>query len=305
MVQIVALDAVFSIDSILTAVGMANQLPVMMVAVIIAMTVMLLASKRLTELINAHPPLIILCLGFLLMIGLSLMAEGVGFQIPKGYLYAAIGFSILIESFNQIALRNRRRSMAKIPPRERVAQAMLHLLSGVSPDTVTAESTVKTMALDGNETEVFAPAEKQMIRDVLGLAGRSVASIMTPRRAVAWIDLHEPEARFLAAIRNSRHAQLLVGRGSIDTVVGVICKQDLLDLCLDQKEPDVQAAIRPPVILSEGVSILKTLELFKRTPVHVAVIVDEYSTVLGVVTQTDLLEAIAGDLPESDTPDRG
>jgi predicted tellurium resistance membrane protein TerC len=71
---------------------MANQLPVMMAAVIITMTVMLLASKRLTELINAHPPLIILCLGFLLMIGLSLTAEGVGFQIPKGYLYAAIGF---------------------------------------------------------------------------------------------------------------------------------------------------------------------------------------------------------------------
>jgi putative hemolysin len=131
---------------------------------------------------------------------------------------------------------------------------MLHLLSGVSPDTVTTEGNVETIVPDGNGAEVFEPAEKQMIRDVLGLTGRSVASIMTPRREVAWIDLDEPEAMVLAAIRNGRHAQLLAGRGSIDTIVGIICKQDLLDLCLDHEKPDVEAAIRPPVILYEGVS---------------------------------------------------
>ena len=81
--QIVVLDAVFSVDSILTAVGMTNQLAVMMTAVVIAMALMLLASKPLTEFVNAHPPLIILCLSFLLMIGLSLVADSVGFHIPK------------------------------------------------------------------------------------------------------------------------------------------------------------------------------------------------------------------------------
>ena len=108
---------------------------VMVAAVVIAMAIMFLASKPLTDFVRAHPPLIILCLGFLLMIGLSLVADSVGFHIPKGYLYAAIGFSVLIESFNQIALRNRQRWIVKIPRRQRVAEAMLRLLSGVPART--------------------------------------------------------------------------------------------------------------------------------------------------------------------------
>jgi predicted tellurium resistance membrane protein TerC len=174
--QIVVLDAVFSVDSILTAVGMTNQLAVMMAAVVIAMVLMLLASKPLTEFVNAHPPLIILCLGFLLMIGLSLVADSVGFHIPKGYLYAAIGFSVLIESFNQIALRKRRRRLAQSPRRQRVAEAVLRLLSGVPPATpVTSGVEAESLLADKDTSDVFAPAEKQMVRDVLDPPiGRSV-----------------------------------------------------------------------------------------------------------------------------------
>ena len=98
--QIVVLDAIFSLDAVITAVGMVNHLPVMMAAVTVAILLMLLASKPLTRFVNAHPTIVILCLSFLLMIGFSLVAEGLGFIIPKGYLYAAIGFSILIEMFN-------------------------------------------------------------------------------------------------------------------------------------------------------------------------------------------------------------
>src|SRR5215210_557135 len=100
--QIIALDAVFSLDSIITAVGMVDELAVMMIAVIIAVLAMLLASKPLTAFITARPSLIILCLGFLLMIGLVLVADGFGFHIPKGYVYAAIGFSVLVEILNQL-----------------------------------------------------------------------------------------------------------------------------------------------------------------------------------------------------------
>ncbi len=101
VLQIVVLDAVFSTDAVITAVGMVNHLPVMMAAVVIAMILMLLASKPLTRFVNQHPTVVVLCLSFLLMIGLSPVAEGFGFHIPKGYLYAAIGFSIIIEFFNR------------------------------------------------------------------------------------------------------------------------------------------------------------------------------------------------------------
>ena len=104
--QIVVLDAVFSLDSVITAVGMVDHLAIMMIAVIIAIGIMLLASKPLTRFVNAHPTVVVLCLGFLLMIGFSLLAESFGFKVPKGYLYAAIGFSVAIEALNQLARRN-------------------------------------------------------------------------------------------------------------------------------------------------------------------------------------------------------
>ena len=129
--QIVVLDVVFSLDSVITAIGMVDELYVMMAAVVIAVLAMLVASKPLAQFINAHPTLVILCLGFLLMIGLVLVADGLGVHIPKGYLYAAIGFSVLIESFNQFALRNRRKLAAQSPQRQRIADAVLRLLGGV------------------------------------------------------------------------------------------------------------------------------------------------------------------------------
>ncbi|MGH8014040.1 MAG: TerC family protein, partial [Candidatus Binataceae bacterium] len=224
--QIVVLDAVFSVDSILTAVGMTNHLAIMMIAVIVAMLVMLVASKPLTEFVNAHPPLIILCLGFLLMIGLSLVADGVGFHIPKGYLYAAIGFSVLIEIFNQIALRNRQRRLATIPRRQRVTEAVLRLLSGV-PASGANDTDPEPPLASVEEDNVFAPNEKQMVGDVLGLAERTIGSIMTPRREVLWVDIDDSPELILTSVKRSPHAQLLVGQGSLDSIVGVVRKQDL------------------------------------------------------------------------------
>ena len=126
--QILLLDAVFSVDSIITAVGMVDNLGVMCTAVVIAMIVMVAASRPLTAFVNNHPTVVVLCLSFLLMIGLSLLAEGLGFHIPKGYLYAAIAFSILIEAFNQIATRNRVKHEMRLPFRERTTRAVLRLL---------------------------------------------------------------------------------------------------------------------------------------------------------------------------------
>jgi CBS domain containing-hemolysin-like protein len=296
--QIVVLDAVFSLDSILTAVGMTNQLGVMMTAVVIAMVLMLLASAPLTEFVNAHPPLVILCLGFLLMIGLSLVADGVGFHIPKGYLYAAIGFSVLIESFNQIALRNRLRRFAQIPRRQRVAEAVLRLLGGVPPMPGTSGIGHESLVDEEGSSDVFAPAEKQMVRGVLDLANRTISSIMTPRHEISWVDLDDPQEVILASIRNSPHAQFPVAEGSIDHIIGVARKQDLLDLSLAGTAINVRAATRAPVSVYEGASILNTIEFFKRRPIDIALVVDEYGNFQGVVTQTDLLEAIAGDLPD-------
>ena len=106
--QIIALDIVFSIDSILTAVGMTSHLPIMMAAVIIAVAVMLVASGPLARFIQNNPSVVMLALGFLLMIGATLIADGFGVHVPKGYIYAAMAFSGLVEGLN-MASRNANR----------------------------------------------------------------------------------------------------------------------------------------------------------------------------------------------------
>ena len=109
IVQILALDLVFSIDSILTAVGMTTHLPIMFAAVIVAVAVMLFAAGPLANFIQANPTVVMLALGFLLMIGMVLIADGFGAHVDKGYIYAAMAFSALVEALNMIARNNRRR----------------------------------------------------------------------------------------------------------------------------------------------------------------------------------------------------
>ena len=100
IIQIMLLDLVFSLDSVITAVGMASHLPIMIAAVVLAMGVMLLAAGSISDFVNRHPTLKILALSFLLLIGLTLVAEGTGFHIPKGYVYFAMAFSFGVELLN-------------------------------------------------------------------------------------------------------------------------------------------------------------------------------------------------------------
>lgn len=117
IVQIVLLDIVFSLDSVITAVGMADDLPIMILAVVIAIIVMLIASEPVSAFVNEHPTVKMLALSFLLLVGMALVADGLHYHIPRGYLYFAIAFSGGVEALNLLAARRRRRR------REAMAQA--------------------------------------------------------------------------------------------------------------------------------------------------------------------------------------
>ncbi|GAB5375074.1 MAG: TerC family protein [Acuticoccus sp.] len=108
IVQIVLIDLVFSLDSIITAVGMTDEIGIMVIAVVVAVLTMLLAAGPLARFLEKNPTVVMLALGFLLMIGMTLMADGFGFHVPKGYVYSAMAFSTLVEVFNIFARRKRR-----------------------------------------------------------------------------------------------------------------------------------------------------------------------------------------------------
>ena len=113
--QILLLDLVFSLDSIITAVGMTDNVMIMVIAVVVAVTTMLLAANPLANFINNNPTVVMLALGFLMMIGMTLIAEGFGAHVPKGYIYAAMAFSALIEGLNMLSRRATRRTPARSP----------------------------------------------------------------------------------------------------------------------------------------------------------------------------------------------
>ena len=110
--QIILLDLVFSIDSIITAVGMTQHVPIMVIAVVVAVIAMMFAATPLSNFIGANPTVVMLALGFLLMIGMVLLAEGFGAHVPKGYIYAAMAFSVAVEGLNILARRARRKRQA-------------------------------------------------------------------------------------------------------------------------------------------------------------------------------------------------
>ena len=118
IVQILILDLVFSIDSIITAVGMTPHVPIMVVAVLVAVGVMLVAADPLANFIQKNPTLVMLALAFLLMIGMTLIAEGFGAHVPKGYVYAAMAFSVLVEVLNMLSRRAHQRRAAAVAERE-------------------------------------------------------------------------------------------------------------------------------------------------------------------------------------------
>ncbi|MGE8588978.1 MAG: TerC family protein, partial [Alcaligenes sp.] len=224
--QIVVLDAVFSLDAVITAVGMVDQLPVMMAAVIISIALMIWASKPLTSFVNNHPTVVVLCLSFLLMIGLTLTAEGLGFKIPKGYLYAAIGFSILIEFFNQIARRSALRSQSRRPLRDRTAEAVLRMLSNRKSEAGKDEGQDEHAA--EQEEQAFRTEERNMVSGVLSLAERPIRSLMTPRQEITWLDTEDDLDTLRQLLRSTPHSFLPVCQGQLDQVVGVARAKDLL-----------------------------------------------------------------------------
>ncbi|MEJ4044820.1 TerC family protein [Erwinia sp. SLM-02] len=295
--QIVVLDAVFSLDSVITAVGMVDHLAVMMAAVIISIMLMLLASKPLTRFVNGHPTIIILCLSFLLMIGFSLVADGFGYHIPKGYLYAAIGFSVMIEALNQLSQFNRRRFLsAKSPLRKRTAEAVLRLLRGSHEPAELDAETASLVASNTAPKAIFNKQERMMIARVLAMGQRSVSSIMTSRHDIQHIDLAESPEEIMSRLDNNQHTRLIITENS-EEPLGVVHVIELLKQALHGNHLDLRALIRQPLVFPEQLPLLPALEQFRNARTHFAFVVDEFGSVEGVVTLSDVMETIAGNLP--------
>lgn len=232
----------------------------------------------------------------IVVIGISYISLVVGELVPKrlGMSRPEKVASIIASPMNTVSML--------LSPVVRVLSISTDLVlkvAGVKPveEPPVTEEEIKILIDEGTRAGVFEEVEQDIVERVFRLSDRRASSLMIPRADVTWLDIDDTPEEIRRKVDQSDYPLFPVGRGSLDDILGVVRPRDMLSCSLKDQQVDLKSSLIPPQFIPESMAALKILELFKQSGVHVALVVDEYGGVQGLVTLKDILEAIVGDIP--------
>jgi putative hemolysin len=248
---------------------------------------------------------------------LSEYAESIAIAVVViGITYLSLVIGELVPK--RIALNNPERiAVAVAPPMKSLARlmapavtilslstnAVLRLLRSTPPaEPPITEEEIRLLIEQGTRTGVFERAEREMLENVFRLANRKVSLLMTPRAEVVSLDLADSSQAIRSKLEQSGHSRFPVCDGSEENVVGVVFSRDMLLQVLAAPPISLRGVMRTPLYIPEGTTALKAMEMFKRSGIHIAIVVDEHGSPQGVLTMNDILEAIGGAVSSADQP---
>lgn len=179
--------------------------------------------------------------------------------------------------------------------------AVIRLL-GISPDlsAIVTEEEIRGLVEQGALAGIIEEAEREMVEGVFRLGDYRLEAVLTPRPEIVWLDINDSSEKIRATLEGADSSRFPVCAGDLDNVIGVVRAKSLLTPLLKGENLDLKAAMIEPIFLPENMPAIRAIETFKQTGTHMAMIVDEYGSVEGLVTLYDIMEAIVGDIP---TPD--
>ncbi len=175
---------------------------------------------------------------------------------------------------------------------------LLHV--GKPPEIAVTEADVRDMIEQGTEVGVFNQVEEEMVKRVFQLGDRRASTVMTYRTDIVWLNLEDPLAENLRIIQESGHSRYPVAEGDLEETVGILLAKDLLAQELENQPINLRELLNPPFFLPEALTILQVLERMRTERIQIALLIDEYGSITGLITVTDVLESIVGELPAAE-----
>jgi putative hemolysin len=176
--------------------------------------------------------------------------------------------------------------------------ALLGKRAAVEPPVT--EEEIRTLVHQGTQAGVFEESEQDMVEAVFRLGDKTSRLLMTPRTQIVWLNIRDSQPTIREKIIESGHSRFPVGDGSLDNVIGIVQAKDLLAVALAGRPIDLKASLRDPLFVPRSMSAFSVLDLFKQSGKHLALVMDEYGGIEGLLTHHDVLEAIAGEIPYSE-----